>query len=271
MSRIATTFAQLATEGKKALIPYVTAGFPFADVTPELMHAMVAAGANVIELGVPFSDPMADGPVIQKAGERALACGVGLAQVLDMVRVFRLQDALTPVVLMGYANPVERYDLNRGAGRFVSDASDAGVDGVLIVDYPPEECEAFAASLRAHQMDLIFLLAPTSTNERMEQVGRLASGYVYYVSLKGVTGAGHLDVDAVETMLPRIRARVNVPVGVGFGIRDAATARSIGRVADAVVIGTRIIQLLEDAPREAVAERVAHFLAGIRQALDAPR
>jgi tryptophan synthase alpha chain len=145
------------------------------------------------------------------------------------------------------------------------------VDGVLIVDYPPEECEAFAASLRAHQMDLIFLLAPTSTNERMEQVGRLASGYVYYVSLKGVTGAGHLDVDAVETMLPRIRARVNVPVGVGFGIRDAATARSIGRVADAVVIGTRIIQLIEDAPREAVAERVAHFLAGIRQALDAPR
>jgi tryptophan synthase alpha chain len=271
MNRIATTFAQLATEGKKALIPYVTAGFPYADVTPELMHAMVTAGANVIELGVPFSDPMADGPVIQKAGERALAQGVGLAQVLDMVRVFRLRDTHTPVVLMGYANPVERYDLNRGAGRFVSDASAAGVDGVLIVDYPPEECEAFAASLRAHQMDLIFLLAPTSTDERMEQVGRLASGYVYYVSLKGVTGAGHLDVDAVETMLPRIRARVNVPVGVGFGIRDAATARSIGRVADAVVIGTRIIQLLEDAPREAVAERAASFLAGIREALDAPR
>jgi tryptophan synthase alpha chain len=271
MNRIASTFSRLAADGKKALIPYVTAGFPFADVTPELMHAMVAAGANVIELGVPFSDPMADGPVIQKAGERALACGVGLAQVLDMVRVFRLHDAHTPVVLMGYANPVERYDLNRGEGRFVSDASAAGVDGVLIVDYPPEECEAFAASLRAHQMDLIFLLAPTSTDERMEQVGRLASGYVYYVSLKGVTGAGHLDVEAVETMLPRIRARVNVPVGVGFGIRDAATARSIGRVADAVVIGTRIIQLLEDAPREAVAERAAHFLAGIRQALDAPR
>ncbi|MBO9646112.1 MAG: tryptophan synthase subunit alpha, partial [Pseudacidovorax sp.] len=221
--RIASTFARLAGEGRKALIPYVTAGFPQADITPALMHAMVAAGADVIELGVPFSDPMADGPVIQKAGEAALAMGVGMAQVLAMVAEFRRQDGATPVVLMGYANPVERYDLKHGAGAFVRDAAAAGVDGVLIVDYPPEECEAFAADLRAHGLDLIFLLAPTSTDARMAQVARVASGYVYYVSLKGVTGAGHLDTGAVEQMLPRIREHVKIPVGVGCGIRDART------------------------------------------------
>ncbi|MGA8784715.1 MAG: tryptophan synthase subunit alpha, partial [Polaromonas sp.] len=202
MSRIAATFSQLKSQGRKALIPYVTAGFPFADVTPELMHSMVAGGADVIELGVPFSDPSADGPVIQKAGEKALSLGIGLVQVLEMVRVFRRKDHLTPVVLMGYANPVERYDIKHGAGgsesAFIRDAAEAGVDGVLIVDYPPEECLEFAARLRAHNMDLIFLLAPTSTDERMAQVAEVASGYVYYVSLKGVTGAGTLDVGAVE-------------------------------------------------------------------------
>ncbi|MDE2616486.1 MAG: tryptophan synthase subunit alpha, partial [Burkholderiales bacterium] len=165
--RIATTFEQLAARGRKALIPYVTAGFPFADITPALMHGMVEAGADVIELGVPFSDPMADGPVIQKAGEKALALGVGLKQVLAYVREFREENQTTPVVLMGYANPVERYDQIHGTGAFVRDAAAAGVDGVLIVDYPPEECEAFAAALRAQGMDLIFLLAPTSTSERM--------------------------------------------------------------------------------------------------------
>jgi len=272
MSRIAATFSELKTQGRKALIPFVTAGFPFADVTPELMHAMVAGGADVIELGVPFSDPSADGPVIQKAGDKALAQGVGMVQVLDMVRSFRTQNTATPVVLMGYANPVERYNQkhDRGDGKsaFVVDAAAAGVDGVLIVDYPPEECEGFAAELKDHGMDLIFLLAPTSTDERMKQVAHVASGYVYYVSLKGVTGAGTLDTAAVGAMLPRIRQHVSVPVGVGFGIRDAATARAIGEVADAVVIGSKIIQLIDEAPRNQVGPIAEKFLREIRTALD---
>ena len=269
MSRIAIRFTELKSARRKALVPYVTAGFPFADTTTELMHAMVAAGADVIELGVPFSDPMADGPVIQKAGEKALALGIGMTQVLAMVRTFREKDAATPVVLMGYANPVERYDLRHGGGGFARDAAAAGVDGVLIVDYPPEECEDFAAKLRASGLDLIFLLAPTSTDQRMQQVARVASGYVYYVSLKGVTGAGNLDIDAVEKMLPRIRQHVKVPVGVGFGIRDAATAKAIGKSADAVIIGTRIIQLLDGQPRDQGIAAVAEFLREIRSALDA--
>lgn len=269
MSRIEATFSALKAQGRKALIPYVTAGFPFADITPELMRGMVEAGADVIELGVPFSDPMADGPVIQKAGEKALSLGVGTAQVLEMVRAFRASDDKTPVVLMGYANPVERYDLVHGADAFIRDAAAAGVDGVLIVDYPPEECEEFAAKLKARGLDLIFLLAPTSTETRMQQVARVAGGYVYYVALKGVTGAAHLDTAAVEQMLPRIRRHVHVPVGVGFGIRDAASARAVGRVADAVVIGTKVIQLVEDQPREQVVPAVAGFLREIRAAIDA--
>jgi len=282
MSRIAATFSQLKAQGRKALIPFVTAGFPFADVTPELMHAMVQGGADVIELGVPFSDPSADGPVIQKAGDKALAFGIGLVQVLAMVREFRTQNQTTPVVLMGYANPVERYNQihttpeneaidsgkTRATSPFVHDAAAAGVDGVLIVDYPPEECEDFAADLQAHGLDLIFLLAPTSTPERMAQVGRIATGYVYYVSLKGVTGSGALDTGAVKAMLPRIRAHVQCPVGVGFGIRDAATAKAIGKVADAVVIGSKIIQLIEAQPRDQVASTAQSFLREIRTALD---
>jgi tryptophan synthase alpha chain len=269
MSRIDQALGALKAQNRKALIPFVTAGFPFANITPDLMHGMVEAGADVIELGVPFSDPSADGPVIQKAGDRALALGIGLVQVLAMVKTFRERNNTTPVVLMGYANPVERYDQKHGEGRFVRDASASGVDGMLIVDYPPEECEAFAAALRANNMDLIFLLAPTSTDERMAQVARVASGYVYYVSLKGVTGAGTLDVGQVEAMLPRIRAHVNVPVGVGFGIRDAETARAIGRSADAVVIGSKIIQLIENEPHEKVVAVASNFLRGIRKALDA--
>ncbi|MGP1517057.1 MAG: tryptophan synthase subunit alpha [Ottowia sp.] len=268
MSRIQTTFEKLKTQGRKALIPYVTAGFPYADITPELMHGMAAAGADVIELGVPFSDPSADGPVIQQAGERALALGVGLAQVLAMVQTFRQQDGHTPVVLMGYANPVERYDQTHGAGSFIRDAAAAGVDGLLIVDYPPEECRQFAADLKAAGLDMIFLLAPTSTEARMQQVAQVASGYVYYVSLKGVTGSGALDTAAVEAALPRIRQHVRTPVGVGFGIRDADTARAIGRVADAVVIGSRLIQIIENQPRENVTSAAAAFLREIRSALD---
>lgn len=264
MSRIAATFDALRAQGRKALVPYVTAGDPFADATVDIMLAMAEAGADVIELGVPFSDPMADGPVIQKAGERALARGIGMPQVLEMVRGFRERNQSTPVVLMGYANPVERY----GVGRFVLDAKAAGVDGVLVVDYPPEECEDFAATLRRHGLDLIFLLAPTSTEARMAQVGRIASGYVYYVSLKGVTGAGNLDTEAVGAMVPRIKAFVQLPVGVGFGIRDAKTAQAVAAVSDAVVIGTALVQWLETQSREQVAPAAATFIAGIRAALD---
>jgi tryptophan synthase alpha chain len=269
MSRIESTFSALKAQNRKALIPFVTAGFPFANITPDLMHGMVEGGADVIELGVPFSDPSADGPVIQKAGDRALALGIGLTQIIAMVKKFREGNTTTPVVLMGYANPIERYDQKHGAGSFVQHAAAAGVDGVLVVDYPPEECEEFAAALRSHNMDLIFLLAPTSTEERMAQVARVASGYVYYVSLKGVTGAGTLDVGQVEAMLPRIRAHVSVPVGVGFGIRDAETAKAVGKAADAVVIGSKIIQLIENEPYEKVIPITTSFLRTIRKALDA--
>ena len=269
MSRIHATLSALQAQGRKALIPYVTAGFPYADITPALMHGMVSAGADIIELGVPFSDPSADGAVIQKAGERALSLGIGLVQVLAMVRSFRDKNGSTPVVLMGYANPVERYDQKHGDGAFIRDAAAAGVDGLLIVDYPPEECRDFAAQLRTAGLDLIFLLAPTSTDERMRQVAEVASGYVYYVSLKGVTGSGTLDTAEVAAMLPRIRQHVNIPVGVGFGIRDAETARAIGRVADAVVIGSRLIQQIENQPHERVAAAAADFLRPIRAALDA--
>jgi tryptophan synthase alpha chain len=265
MSRIDGVFAALRQRGRKALIPYLMAGDPHADSTAAIMLAMAAAGADVIELGIPFSDPMADGPVIQKAGERALARGIGLSQVLQVVRTFRERDAQTPVVLMGYANPIERY----GVDRFVADAKSAEVDGVLVVDYPPEECVEFAAALKRAGIDPIFLIAPTSSDERMARAGELGSGYVYHVSLKGVTGAGHFDIDGVQRMIPRIKARVNLPVGVGFGIRDAQTARAVSEVADAVVIGSALVQLLESTSADEAPLAAARFIAGIRAALDA--
>jgi len=268
MSRIQAVLETLKAQRRTALIPYITCGDPFADATPDIMLALAEGGADIIELGVPFSDPMADGPVIQKAGERALARGIGATQVLASVSEFRTRNQHTPVVLMGYANPVERYDQRHGANSFIRDAAAAGVDGVLIVDYPPEECEGFAAQLKAAGLDLIFLLAPTSTEQRMKDVGRIASGYVYYVSLKGVTGAGHLDTAAVAEMLPRIRRHVHVPVGVGFGIRDAATARAVAASADAVVIGSRLIQLMETETRENAPAVARGFMAEIRSALD---
>jgi tryptophan synthase alpha chain len=266
MSRIDATFAALAARGRKALIPYITAGDPHADSTPAIMHALVGAGADVIELGIPFSDPMADGPVVQKASERALARGIGLARVLGMVREFRVADRETPVVLMGYANPIERY----GSERFVADAGASGVDGVLVVDYPPEECGEFAALLRGAGIDPIFLVAPTSTDARIASVAEAARGYVYHVSLKGVTGAGHFDIDAVKQMIPRIKAHVRLPIGVGFGIRDGATARSVADVADAVVIGSALVQLLDGAGRDDAPRIAGEFIGGIRSALDAP-
>ncbi|CAG2150961.1 tryptophan synthase subunit alpha [Cupriavidus plantarum] len=264
MSRIQKTFAALTAQNKKGLVPFITAGDPAPALTVDLMHALVAGGADVIELGVPFSDPMADGPVIQRASERALVQGVTLVHVLEWVTEFRKTDNETPVVLMGYANPIERM----GSEKFAADARAAGVDGVLIVDYPPEECEAFAALMRANGMDPIFLLAPTSTDERIEAVARVASGYLYYVSLRGVTGSAALDLDSVAQRIPLIKRHANLPVGVGFGIRDAQSARAIGELADAVVIGSRIVQLLEDTPREQAVEALRAFIAEIREALD---
>lgn len=267
-NRIDTAFATLRDQGRKALIPFITCGDPYADLTPEIMWAMADAGADVIELGVPFSDPMADGPVIQRAAERALTRKVSLTQVLADVQRFRGRNATTPVVLMGYANPIESYELRHGVGAFVRDAKAAGVDGVLVVDYPPEECEDFAATMKAADLAPIFLLAPTSTEERMAAVGRVGSGYVYYVSLKGVTGAGHLDTEAVAQAVPRIKQHVKIPVGVGFGIRDADTAKAVAAVSDAVVIGSRLVQLLETQSRDTVASAAGTFIAEIRLALD---
>jgi tryptophan synthase alpha chain len=268
VTRLDQTFADLKAQGRKALIPFITCGDPYPEKNVELMLAMAEAGADVIELGVPFSDPMADGPVIQRAAERALTKGISLTHVLADVKAFRASNATTPVVLMGYANPIEAYDQHHGAGGFVRDAKASGVDGVLVVDYPPEECEAFAAQMKAADLAPIFLLAPTSTEERMAAVGRIAAGYVYYVSLKGVTGAGHLDTAAVADMVPRIKAHVNVPVGVGFGIRDAETAKAVAAVSDAVVIGSRIVQLLEAQTPDTVVAAGRDFIAEIRAALD---
>ena len=267
MNRIDATFATHRSAGRTALIPYVTAGDPSPAATVPMLHRLVAAGADIVEIGVPFSDPMADGPVIQRASERALAQGVGLKDVLAMVAGFRRTDATTPIVLMGYANPIEAM----GIGAFAASARETGVDGVLVVDYPPEESVDFAALLETHGIAPIFLLSPTTPAERIVAIGRIARGYVYYVSLKGVTGAGHLDTTEVARKLAEIRRHVALPVGVGFGIRDAASAQAIASHADAVVIGSRIIQEIEAGPPSEAAERAAAWLAGIRAALDAMR
>ncbi len=274
-SRIASAFSRRAAapQGTCALIPYITSGYPSRAATVPIMHALVQAGADVLELGVPFSDPMADGPVIQRTSERAVAQGVGLRQVLEMVGEFRQTDTQTPVVLMGYANPVERM----GQAVFAKAAGQAGVDGVLVVDYPPEESQEFGRLLEQNGVDPIFLLAPTSSEARVQAIAQVARGYVYYVSLKGVTGAGHLDVDDVAMRVARIRQHVSIPVGVGFGIRDAASAQALGQVADAVVIGTRLIQeiesVIENVPVEQLPEVSARaagdWLRTIRLALDA--
>jgi tryptophan synthase alpha chain len=264
MSRIPATFAALRANQRKALIPFITAGDPSAESTVPLMHALVQAGVDVIELGVPFSDPMADGPTIQRSSERALKHGVGLKHVINMVADFRKSNDRTPVVLMGYANPIEAM----GAQVFAAQAKAAGVDGVLVVDYPPEEAADFARELIAHGLAPIFLLSPTTPEARIAAVAQFARGYVYYVSLKGVTGAGHLDVADVAHHLAQIRRHVALPVGVGFGIRDAASARAVATHADAVVIGSRIIQEIENGPPADAAVRAGAWLAGIRRALD---
>src|ERR1700712_1118189 len=267
MSRIKSTFSALAEQGKKGLIPFITAGDPNPEQTVELMHALAKGGADVIELGVPFPDPMADGPVIQRSSERALAKGVSLKHVLADVKRFRETNSTTPVVLMGYANPIERM----GTETFAKAAKDAGVDGVLVVDYPPEESVEFSESMRAAGIDPIFLLAPTSTDERIAAVGKVASGYVYYVSLKGVTGSANLDVDSIASKIPAIKSHVRLPVGVGFGIRDAQTARAVAEVSDVVVIGSRLVQLLEEAAPDQAADALTRFIAEIRTALDSAK
>jgi tryptophan synthase alpha chain len=264
MSRIQSTLAALAQKNKKGLIPFITAGDPSPELTVPLMHALVAGGADVIELGVPFSDPSAEGPVIQRACERALKFGVSIRDVLGFVREFRKTNASTPVVLMGYANPIERM----GQQTFIDAMREAGADGAIVVDYPPEECEEFASAMRAADLDLIFLLAPTSTEERISQVAKIGSGFSYYVSLKGVTGAGHIDTQEVALRIAAIRKHVRLPIGVGFGIRDAATAKAVASVSDAVVIGSRIIQEIENAPHGRTIEAVQSFLCSIRAALD---
>jgi tryptophan synthase alpha chain len=264
MSRIAQTFDALKAHNKTGLVTFITAGDPSPALTVPLLHALVAGGADVLELGVPFSDPMAEGPVIQRACERALVHGVGIRHVFEYVREFRKTNQHTPVVLMGYANPIERI----GVDEFVEQSRAVGADGAIVVDYPPEECEEFAARMRAAGLDLIFLLAPTSTEERVAQVARVGSGFSYYVSLKGVTGAGHIDTAQVAERIAAIRRHVSLPIGVGFGIRDAATAKAVASVADAVVIGSRIIQEIEASEPEQAPAAVQAFVAGIRQALD---
>ena len=264
MSRIQNTFAALTASGRKALIPFITAGDPDPALTVSLMHALVAGGADIIELGVPFSDPMADGPTIQRASERALAKGVSMREVTRMVAEFRTRDTNTPVVLMGYANPIEAMGLNP----FAQLAATSGVDGVLVVDYPPAEAGPFAQSMRQHGMDPIFLIAPTTTDARIGQVGKLASGYIYYVSLKGVTGSKALDVDAVAERLPVIRQATGLPVGVGFGIRDAKTAGAVAQVADAVVVGSRLIEEIERVGADQAVDAVRRLVAELRRGMD---
>ena len=267
MSRIQATFKRLQADGRKALIPFITAGDPDAALTVPLMHALVEAGADVIELGVPFSDPMADGPTIQRASERALARGMTLRKVLQLVTSFRTENDTTPVVLMGYANPIEAMGLDT----FADKAAQSGVDGVLVVDYPPEEAVGFGKAMQSRGMDPIFLLAPTSTDARIAQAAEVASGYVYYVSLAGVTGAGHLDTEAVAQRIPQIREKTGLPVGVGFGIRDAATAGRIAAFADAVVVGSRIIEEIEKSTPDTACANVKALVSDIRRGIDAAR
>lgn len=266
MSRIQTVFAKLAAENRKALIPYITGGDPAPGHTVALMHALVAGGADIIELGVPFSDPMADGPTIQLACERALVHHVGLWQVIDFVAEFRQTNTQTPVVLMGYLNPIEI----RGLEAFAQKAQSAGVDGVLIVDLSVEEAPTMLPTLRQYGLDCIFLLAPTSSDARVEAITREASGYLYYVSLKGVTGAATLDVDSVAAKLAEIRQHTALPLAVGFGIRDAQSAAAVGRVADGVVVGSALVQQIERHQNEPgiLAGLLTEQLAAMRAALD---
>ena len=267
MSRIQTVFTALKQQGKTALIPYITAGDPHPKHTVSLMHTLVKHGADMIELGVPFSDPMADGPVIQRASERALFHKVGLTAVLDMVKTFRETNQTTPIILMGYANPIEAI----GAIAFADRAKAADVDGVITVDYPPEECGDFLQQLRSRDIDPVFLLSPTTDQKRVDLIVKQASGFVYYVSLKGVTGAANLDITEVSQRVASIRKQTNLPVGVGFGIRDAATAKATAAIADAVVVGSRMVQTIEASNDENLLSNVAILMDELKVAVDAAK
>jgi tryptophan synthase alpha chain len=264
MSRIATVFDELRQKNRKALIPFITAGDPEPGMMVALMHELVKAGADVIELGVPFSDPMADGPTIQRSSERALKHHVGLKDVLAMVREFRQSDGATPVVLMGYANPIEAM----GYEAFAATAKECGVDGVLTVDYPPEESTEWVEVLRHQQIDPIFLLSPTTPQARIQQVAKMAQGYVYYVSLKGVTGASNLDLTDVANKLELLRSSISIPIGVGFGIRDSTTAKAVAELADAIVVGSRIVEEIESSTRDEVLTNVHALVKTLRGAID---
>ena len=264
MSRIENAFEKLRQHKRKALIPFFTAGDPSPQATVPLLHALAEAGADVIELGVPFSDPMADGPTIQRSSERALRHGVALHDVLDMVATFRKKDVSTPVVLMGYGNPIEAM----GWETFAKRCAEVGVDGVLTVDFPPEESHEAFAHLDKYGIDPIFLLAPTSTEARIELVAMQARGYVYYVSLKGVTGAGNLDLSAIAEKIPHLRKRIQLPIGVGFGIRDATTAMAVAKLCDGVVVGSRIVQEIENSTEQNVVGNVSKLVRELRQAVD---
>lgn len=265
MSRISATFTRLQGAGRKALIPFFSVGDPSLAACVPTMHSMVDSGADVIELGIPFSDPMADGPTIQRSSERALKNGVTLNDVLEAVSEFRSRDNITPVVLMGYANPIEQMGLDH----FASRAAAVGVDGVLVVDYPPNEASTLVSSLKRHGVDTIFLLAPTSTEARIREIGAMATGYIYYVSLKGVTGAGGgIDLADVKQQIDRIKNSAKVPVGVGFGIRDGQTARALSELADGIVVGSRIVEEIEAATEAQVPARVGELIRQFRQAMD---
>ena len=264
MSRIKNKFEEISQNNRKALIPFITAGDPNLETTLSLMSALVESGSDIIELGIPFSDPIADGPTIQRASERALAGKTSLSNVLDIVKTFREKDQKTPIVLMGYANPIEAL----GVDAFVARAAEVGVDGVLVVDYPPEESAALNQALKENEIDSIFLLAPTTLEARITEVAALATGYVYYVSLKGVTGAGHLDLEDVSKRVEQIKKHVKVPVGVGFGIRDGETARAVAQLSDAVVIGSRLVEEIEQSDAKSIVTNVEGFIRSIRKAID---
>ncbi|HTD28700.1 MAG TPA: tryptophan synthase subunit alpha [Xanthomonadaceae bacterium] len=266
MNRIEKRFAALKAVNRKALIPFITAGDPSLDASVPVMHALVAAGADVIELGVPFSDPMADGPTIQRSSERALARGVGTTQVFEMVRSFRENDATTPVVLMGYLNPVAI----RGVERYALDAAKAGVDGVLLVDLPPEEASLIRTVFNAQGLALIALAAPTTSEPRLARLAREAQGYLYYVSFAGVTGANTIDTDSVQERVAALRAQAVAPVVVGFGVKDAVTAAALAPCADGVVVGSALVEAIAGAAdADAASRRAAAFLSPLRAALDA--
>ncbi len=263
-NRLISCFSQLRTSKRAALIPFITAGDPSLELTVSIMHTLVTAGADIIELGIPFSDPMADGPVIQRASERALLNGVSLRDVLAIVTDFRRDDQTTPIVLMGYLNPIEIM----GYEAFAQSAQTAGVDGVLIVDLPPEEAVDLVNILKKHKLDPIFLLAPTSTTERIQQICHLASGYLYYVSLKGVTGSANLDINAVSKKMLEIRQYTDLPIGVGFGIKDAATVAQVAKISDAVIVGSALVQRIETIATEHLLTELGDFLHTLRIALD---